>query len=198
MLSAEISRYKSKLLTVLKNKTLCRIWDFPGIIHGLCMPAAAAGGALTCSLQSGVCPAAACSTAPAVSSCQQLELQHSLHRGHWTHKPAHACSLQWPVCRRQCSSTLHCTNNQQQELLTNSMHLIEHLISQCMFLVYAFVSVFASRYIWEEIRNRNPYSNIPLIFIPKCTKLQKFELVFTNLSKVFKKIETSSNRLTSH
>ena len=93
--------------------------------------------------------------------------------------------------------TLH-YNNQQQELITNSMHLIEHLISQCMFLVYAFVSVFASRYIWEEIRNRNPYSNIPLIFIPKCTKLQKFELVFTNLSKVFKKIETSSNRLTSH
>ena len=67
-----------------------------------------------------------------------------------------------------------------------------------LFLVFAFVSVFASRYIWEEIRNRNPYSNIPLIFIPKCTKLQKFELVFTNLSKVFKKIETSSNRLTSH
>ena len=67
-----------------------------------------------------------------------------------------------------------------------------------MFLVFVFVSVFASRYIWEEIANRNPYSNIPLIFIPKCTKLQKFELVFTNLSKVFKKIETSSNRLTSH
>ena len=30
----------------------------------------AAGGALTCSLQSGVCQAAACSTAPAVTSCQ--------------------------------------------------------------------------------------------------------------------------------